>query len=462
MNPRPISLAAVTLVLALFTACQKKPGLPTTTDLSIYVTCDTRGRLVPCGCFTGQYGGLTRLKTVLDADTSPDNLRVDVGDAIAGKEDFEFIQYKYLLRAYGLMRFDALNLGHREAQLSAAQLRQARKESPVPLLSANLLDAHTRVPLFDAYRLVKRGSWTFALVGVLDPRGLGDTLGEGLVVEKMEIALARLLPEVRAKADLVVLLAFTDEATLAALAREFYELDVVLGGKVSQPSQKLERENRAVILHVTNESRALGILRARLAGRVKLTDVAHEIRLMREDIPQDDSVAALANEYRDEVRTTRLTADDPRHMEANSIPGVRAAAAFAGTESCVKCHQSATDIWKKSGHAEAFASLVQSKADADPNCIGCHTVGFGSASGYRREFTGKKLADVGCESCHGPGSLHVEQLRAGTPVTFKFRPLGAGDCRKCHHGEFSRPFDWEVFWPHIKHGKEPAKTAARL
>ena len=79
----------------------------------------------------------------------------------------------------------------------------------------------------------------------------------------------------------------------------------------------------------------------------------------------------------------------------------------------------------------------------------------------RREFAGKKLADVGCESCHGPGSLHVEQHRAGGQVTFKFRPLGAGDCRKCHHGEFSRPFDWEVFWPHIQHGKEPAKAAAR-
>ena len=39
-----------------------------------------------------------------------------------------------------------------------------------------------------------------------------------------------------------------------------------------------------------------------------------------------------------------------------------------------------------------------------------------------------------------------------------FRPLDAGDCKKCHYGEFSRPFDYEVFWPHIYHGKEPAKA----
>lgn len=459
MNLWRTPLVAVALALALVSACQKKPA-PASADLSIYFTCDTRGRLVPCGCFTGQYGGLTRLKTMLDADTSTNSLRVDVGDVIAGREDFEFIQYKYLLRAYGLMGFDALNLGHREAQLSATQLRQARKDSPVPLLSANLLDKQTGKPLLDAHRLVQRNGRTIALVGVLDPRGLGENLGEGLAVEKMEVALARLLPELRAKADLVVLLAFTDETTLASLAREFYELDVVLGGKVSQPSQQLGRENRAVILHVTNESRALGILKGKFTGKAKLTEVTHEILLMREDIPQHDVIAALAKEYRDEVRAARLAVDDPKHLEANSIPGVRAAAAFARTESCVSCHQQATEIWKKTGHADAFATLAKRKADADPNCIGCHTVGFGSASGYRREFAGKKLADVGCESCHGPGSLHVEQHRAKVPITFKFRPLGAGDCRKCHHGEFSRPFDWELFWPHIKHGKEPAKTAA--
>jgi hypothetical protein len=104
---------------------------------------------------------------------------------------------------------------------------------------------------------------------------------------------------------------------------------------------------------------------------------------------------------------------------------------------------------------------LEAKADADPKCITCHTVGFGTASGYRREYAEKKLTDVGCESCHGPGSLHVEQRALGLAATFKFRPLGAGDCIQCHHGEFSRPFEWDKFWPAIRHGKESAvKTVA--
>jgi hypothetical protein len=68
--------------------------------------------------------------------------------------------------------------------------------------------------------------------------------------------------------------------------------------------------------------------------------------------------------------------------------------------------------------------------------------------------------DVGCESCHGPGSLHVRQKGGDATVNFTFRPLGAGDCIRCHYGEFSRPFAWDQMWSIVKHGKEPSPRAA--
>ena len=137
------------------------------------------------------------------------------------------------------------------------------------------------------------------------------------------------------------------------------------------------------------------------------------------------------------------------------VPGVRTVATYVGTSSCLICHKTAAATWAASAHAHAFMTLLDRKADADPKCIGCHTVGFADPSGYRRAFGADKLVDVGCESCHGPGSLHMRQKAGDTSVNFTFRPLDAGDCQKCHHGEFSRPFDWHQFWPLIKHGKEP-------
>jgi hypothetical protein len=183
--------------------------------------------------------------------------------------------------------------------------------------------------------------------------------------------------------------------------------------------------------------------------------------LLHDRIPQDKSFRQLAQDYRDEVRRTKLAVDDPSKAGADMVPGVRAAASFVGSARCVECHKTAGASWARSGHAHAFDTLVHRKADADPKCVGCHTVGFGSVSGYRRDFGAEKLVNVGCESCHGPGSLHVRRHEGDQTIDFAYRPLGAGDCQKCHYGEFSRPFDWDEFWPPIKHGKEPSQAAAR-
>lgn len=439
-------------VLAL-AAC--KPKKPAAFDLHIAFTCDVRGRLVPCGCFTGQMGGLTRVATAVEG--LPGNaLKVDVGDAIEGAEDFQRLKYSRVLQAFAQMGYEAANLGHREAQLGAVALREIAAKAPVPLLSANLMDKASGAPLLPGYRVVKRGAWKIALVGVMDSGISSEALGEGLAIESMETALSRLLPELKAKADFIVLLAFADEEALRRLARTYYELDVILGGKVSQPAQQLVRENESLILYTTNESRALGTLRVALTAPGKVTPTEGEVQLMHEFIPQSQAIRGLATEYREAVRGAKLGIDDPQAQHRDAVPGVRMAATFIGTEACVACHPSATKKWHDTGHARAFATLRNLRADADPDCIGCHVVGFGQASGYRREFAATKLVDVGCESCHGPGSLHVEQKRNGLTGADNFRALGAGDCQKCHHGEFSRPFDWDKFWPLVKHGKEGA------
>jgi len=417
---------------------------------------DSRSEFIrPGRSFTGQFGGLTRLKTVLDAEASDGALRVDVGDAIGGHEDYDLIEYRYILRAFAAMKYDALNIGWREAQFTAAQLHAIRRVSPVPILGANLLDKASRQPIFDSYRIVRRGAFRIAIIGALDPRGLDQNLGDGLVVGDMESAIERCLAELRGKADVIVLLAFTDEATLTQLAQQFYECQVILGGNVSQPAQELIKANRSLIYFVTNESRALGILHLQLLKGTPLQVVNNEIRLLHDKIPQDPSFCEMMQSYREEVRHTRLSVDDPDNLSADMVPGVRTVATYVGTDKCLACHETAAAVWAKSAHAHAFVTLMDRKADADPKCIGCHTVGFGDPSGYRREFGADKLVDVGCECCHGPGSLHVREKEGDTSVNFTFRPLDAGDCQPCHHGEFSRPFDWNQFWPLVKHGKEP-------
>jgi len=439
----------------LLCACDKPspiPGAPR--NVRVHLTCDVSGRIEPCGCFTGQFGGLSRTQTVLLEETRP-SLRVDAGDAIAGAGDHHVIQYRHVLRAFADMRFHALNLGRREAALSAETLRGLVADAPVPLLSANLVDSQTQEPIARPWRQVKIGEVTYGIIGIVDPRSVSETgLGAGLQLLDPASAIGKHLPELKQGADVLVLLAFAKEEQMKALAAQFFEFQLILGGDVPQPSQEPLQANRSFLLATTNQSRALGYFEAKLAPNGTLTQPQQQIVLMADHIPQNDGIIAHAQAYREEVRRSKLSIDDPQRVRDDAVPGVHATAKFTGSEACSACHAQDYAVWQKSGHARAFNALLARESDADPNCIACHTIGFGAESGYRRALAGKRLTHVGCEACHGPGSTHVEQRTLGKEPVFKFRPLAAADCTTCHHGEFSRPFNWDEFWPPVAHGKK--------
>jgi Cytochrome c554 and c-prime len=450
---RHLALLACAVFAFLLAGCSG--GKPETASVELFFTSQTRGRLTHCGCFSGQYGGLARLRTALEARRPVDLVGVDVGDALEGTEDFHLLKHRQVLKAYAGLGYAALNAGAREAALPAEALRQLGAESPVPFISANLRERATGASLLKNWTITRRASLRVAFVGVVDPRLLPDGAGEGVEIEPMETCLARVLPELKGKADVLVLLAYADESALTALAGRFYEFAAVLGGAVSQPSQRLVQENRSLVYYTGNDAKSYGRLELRVARDGRVAAGAHDITLLTDQYPENHDILKLLADYRAESRAAKLDVDDPARALAGRVPGVRSASDYVGSPSCLGCHPSAAAVWQGTAHGHAFDSLVARGADADPSCIACHTVGFGSPGGYRREFADRQLTHVGCESCHGPGGRHVVERAAGGPVSFQFRPLGPGDCQKCHHGEFSRPFDFELFWPHIRHGKEP-------
>jgi hypothetical protein len=78
-------------------------------------------------------------------------------------------------------------------------------------------------------------------------------------------------------------------------------------------------------------------------------------------------------------------------------------------------------------------------------CVGCHSVGFDPATGEIEEHA------VGCESCHGPGSEHIEKPGKTNIVNPKQLSRERSDeiCASCHvrgkslTGEFWFPIGWK-------------------
>jgi len=158
-------------------------------------------------------------------------------------------------------------------------------------------------------------------------------------------------------------------------------------------------------------------------------------------------------------------------------------AQYIGADKCKMCHKSANKgeqfvKWQNGPHAKTYATLatdhskeVAKKAGVEgdpqkaPQCLICHVTGYEAPAEAKAEtYT---LEDgVGCEACHGPGSLYksmniMKALRAGTQDA-KAVAFIKGDektCLTCHNEESPtyKPFKFEEKWAEIAHPIPEAK-----
>jgi hypothetical protein len=209
---------------------------------------------------------------------------------------------------------------------------------------------------------------------------------------------------------------------------------------------------------------------------------------MSEDFltPADKEAGHPILKLMDEYTATLKTDDYLAKYTQSAHPSQAAASEFSmpmfvGSERCKDCHDHAYKVWKESDHFHAYKTLVEdakrpSNRQYDPECIVCHTVGFGFRTGFQNADKTPKLKDVGCESCHGPASLHVnspndEALAAAlnpwrapekeTDVEKK-RRIGRIDamCQHCHDSE--NDVNWtrdgfEKRWEKVAHPTPPEK-----
>lgn len=144
----------------------------------------------------------------------------------------------------------------------------------------------------------------------------------------------------------------------------------------------------------------------------------------------------------------------PVDSRANPLPpflGVdRRSATYVGTEACGGCHPAERSVWQDSAHAHAIDTLVAHQAAYNPDCLRCHVTGMGHPGGYVNAAS-QALAQVGCESCHGPGSDHIQHRTPG----YGDLPLAASACVACHTEDNSPDFRFEIYWPKVAHGGQP-------
>lgn len=151
---------------------------------------------------------------------------------------------------------------------------------------------------------------------------------------------------------------------------------------------------------------------------------------------------------------------------------------YVGASKCKACHNSDKKgaqfkKWESTKHASAYTDLkgdnAKKKAEAmgvkdplkDEKCLSCHT----TASGAKNVETSYKIDEgVGCEACHGPGSLYrknsvMKDQKAAVAVGMVIPDEKT--CKNCHKpdtkGHDNKFKDFKTEYAKIAHEMPKAK-----
>jgi Cytochrome c554 and c-prime len=379
---------------------------------------------------------------------------------------------------------DGMNLlGYKVAALSQRELNhgwdafQARRgRSKFPFVSANIVWQDTGALIVDPYVVVKAALRDGAKARDVRLGFIGltafnptfqkqDPKGRRIVTSDPIAAATAIVPQVRAKADVVVVLASLDLDAARNLARKVKDIDLILGGQGAIQTRvddfpEDSQFGRTRLQYIGDQGKNVGEVRLTLTDKRAVASVQRAVVGLTREWPDEPALAQLMSTTKEAVNAWNREQVDknnpfapppsaPSASPASAPPAApNAAPAYTGSERCMPCHESEFAIWTKSAHARAFQVLVRDKQDFNPQCVGCHTVGYGKPLGFVSASATPTLKDVGCESCHGPSSRHPGALSAGYGRT------STDSCRDCHTKENSPDFDPTHYIPLVRHWSE--------
>jgi 2',3'-cyclic-nucleotide 2'-phosphodiesterase (5'-nucleotidase family) len=415
----------------------------------------------------------------------------------------------------------AMAVGERDLALGLGYLRRLADRAGVKLLAANLAHSGSGTAAFDAFTLVERNGIKVGLIGAAPELPAGaqaqqvyrlagltnvatlpalESAARAARAAGAELVIGLLhLGQARAVEVLSALPAGTVDFAVVAHDRQAGQVQVLGGGKTGmvlagergkylisatlelKPGASLWLDENAVAAQQKQieaiEQRLLAYRqedagaadpgdRAATVGRLErrqqelLAELATLDRKGRRllsghllevepTLKEDPSTQARYRSYQQRLHVVNTGEPIPNRAEVN----------YVGHAGCKSCHEAAYTQWNKTGHARAWATMERTRQTANLDCVPCHVTGFERPGGPAQIVGLEAFVNVGCESCHGPGSAHV----ANPKVALDYgRQVPEKVCAECHRAQADqKPFTYEERLPQVLgpgHGRPGPKV----
>jgi 2',3'-cyclic-nucleotide 2'-phosphodiesterase (5'-nucleotidase family) len=194
------------------------------TAIIIMHTNDLHGQVMPRFGF----GGIAEISTLI-AEANPD-LILDAGDMFTGTVVTDEFKGLPIIQAMSRIGYTAAALGNHEFDYGMDVLQQRARDAKFPILTANI---KTGIPEIKSYTVVTVKGIRFGIIGLTTeevrttthPKNLGN-----VSVNEVVKSVAEVMPELRNRADVILVLSHMARPEEERIASAFPEIRLIVSG----------------------------------------------------------------------------------------------------------------------------------------------------------------------------------------------------------------------------------------
>jgi len=406
------------------------------TEIELIYSGNLDGELEPCGCSVeGDLGGIMRHATTLKKlrSENPNLFAISSGGMVVSMSPQDQLTGEYILKGFAQLNYDAIGVQWQDLAYGVG----FTQKDHLPWVSSNWQGDE-----YATSRTIEHGGQTLYVFSWLDPaqsptRGMH---GKELVTDDTA-TLAMQLQKAQSN-GLTLLTTSLPLAQAEQLPLQY--VDILLIKSAYERFGEPQRVGNTLVLTPGSRGMRLGQLSFSLDAHGRIAAFTHQQIAMPNSVQDAPWMLAWYDEYNGQVKQAYEEKSALRKAQTTGQ------SPFTGAEACQSCHQEQYKVWQDSLHSHAFNKLERVNKSFDPNCIKCHTVGFDRPGGYIDFDTTPDLMNVQCENCHGAGRAHVESEGQKPVANASWQPQQM--CAQCHEKKHSPAFDFNKYWPRIKHG----------